>query len=80
VLAVANLVLVLLTVGGGVLLPAAQLAGPLAHAAVLLPSGALGEAMRGALLHGSVPAFSVVILLGWTAALGAGAARLFRWH
>jgi ABC-2 type transport system permease protein len=80
VLAVANLVLVLLTVGGGVLLPAAQLAGPLAHAAVLLPSGALGEAMRGALLHGSVPPFSVVILLGWTAALGAGAARLFRWH
>jgi ABC-2 type transport system permease protein len=80
VLAVANLVLVLLTVGGGVLLPAAQLAGPLAHVAVLLPSGALGEAMRGALLHGSVPPFSVVILLGWTAALGAGAARLFRWH
>jgi ABC-2 type transport system permease protein len=27
-----------------------------------------------------VPPFSVVILLGWTAALGAGAARLFRWH
>ncbi|GGM43193.1 ABC transporter permease [Promicromonospora citrea] len=80
VLAVANLVLVLLTVGGGVLLPARQLAGPLAHVAVLLPSGALGEAMRGALLDGTVPAFSVVVLLAWTAALGAGAARLFRWH
>lgn len=80
VLAVANLVLVLLTVGGGVLLPAGQLAGPLAHAAVLLPSGALGEAMRGALLYGAVPPFSVVALLAWTAALGAGAARLFRWH
>lgn len=80
VLAVANLVLVLLTVGGGVLLPAEQLAGPLHHVAVVLPSGALGEAMRGALLHGVVPPFSVVVLLGWTAALGAGAARLFRWH
>ena len=80
VLAVANLVLVLLTVGGGVLLPAQQLAGPLSHVAVLLPSGALGEAMRGALLYGAVPPFSVVVLLAWTAALGAGAARLFRWH
>lgn len=80
VLAVANLVLVLLVVGGGVLLPAGQLSVPLAHAAVLLPSGALGEAMRGALLDGAVPPFSVVVLLGWTAALGWGASRLFRWH
>ena len=79
VLAVANLVLVLLTVGGGVLVPAEQLPGPLAHVALLLPSGALGEAMRGALLDGSVPPFSVVVLLGWTAALGWGAGKLFRW-
>ncbi|WP_125776659.1 ABC transporter permease [Antribacter gilvus] len=80
VLAVANLLLVLLLVGGGVLLPAGELAAPLAHLAVLLPSGALGEAMRGALLEGTVPAFSVVVLLGWTAALGWGASKLFRWH
>ncbi|PZR52541.1 ABC transporter permease [Xylanimonas oleitrophica] len=80
VLAVANLVLVLLVVGGGILVPAGRLAGPLAHLAVLLPSGALGEAMRGALLGHGVPAFSVVVLLGWTAAFGWGAARLFRWH
>jgi ABC-2 type transport system permease protein len=79
VLAVANLVLVLLTVGGGVLVPADQLPGPLEHVALLLPSGALGEAMRGALLDGSVPPFSVVVLLGWTAALGWGAGKLFRW-
>jgi ABC-2 type transport system permease protein len=79
VLAVANLVLVLLTVGGGVLVPADQLPGPLAHVALLLPSGALGEAMRGALLEGAVPPFSVVVLLGWTAALGWGAGKLFRW-
>jgi ABC-2 type transport system permease protein len=36
--------------------------------------------MRGALLLGEVPAFSVVVLLGWTAALGWGAGKLFRWH
>ncbi len=80
VLAVANLVLVLLVVGGGLLVPPDQLPGALAHLAAFLPSGALGEALRGALAGTGVPALSVVILLGWTAALGWGATRLFRWH
>ncbi len=80
VLAVANLVLVLLVVGGGLLVPPDQLPGALAHLAAFLPSGALGEALRGALLGTGVPALSVVVLLGWTAALGWGATRLFRWH
>ncbi|GIJ00210.1 ABC-2 type transport system permease protein [Sediminihabitans luteus] len=80
VLAVANLVLVLLAVGGGVLVPPEQMPGIMQHVAVVLPSGALGEAMRGAFLDGSVPAFSVVVLLGWTAALGWGAGKLFRWQ
>ena len=39
-----------------------------------------GEAMRETLWHGSLPAWSVVVLVGWTAALGWGASRLFRWH
>ncbi|WP_019137371.1 ABC transporter permease [Cellulomonas massiliensis] len=80
VLALANLVLLVLALAGGVVFPPEQLPGPLRHVALLLPSGALGEAMRGALLHGQVPAWSVVVLLGWTAALGWGAGRLFRWH
>jgi ABC-2 type transport system permease protein len=80
VLALANLVLLVLALGGGVVFPPQDLPGPLRHVALLLPSGALGEAMRGALLHGQVPAWSVVVLLGWTAALGWGAGRLFRWH
>jgi ABC-2 type transport system permease protein len=80
VLAVANLVLVLLVVAGGLLVPPAQLPGPLAHVAAFLPSGALGEALRGALLGTGLPALPVMVLLGWTAALGWGAARLFRWH
>ncbi len=79
VLAVANLVLALLVVVGGVVAPVAQLPGPVRTLAVLLPSGALGEAMRGAFLHSSVPAFSIVILLGWTAALGWGVNKPFRW-
>lgn len=80
VLAVANLALLLLAFAGGVIVPADRLPGALQHLAVLLPSGALGEAMRGALQIGTLPAWSVVVLVGWTAALGWGAARLFRWH
>ena len=80
VLAGANLLLVLLAVGSGVVVPASQLPGPLEHVARLLPSGALGEALRGALLHGALPAWSVAVLLAWTAVLAWAAARLFRWH
>ena len=80
VLAVANLVLVLLVVGGGLIVPPAELPGPLAPLATFLPSGALGEGLRGALLGTGVPPLSVVVLLAWAAALGVGARRLFRWH
>lgn len=80
VLAGANLLLVLLAVGGGVVVPVSQLPGPLEHIARLLPSGALGEALRGALLDGTLPAWSAAVLLAWTAALAWAAARLFRWH
>ena len=79
VLAVANILLVLLIVAGGVLMPVDQLPGLLAHASTFIPSGALGEAMRGALIHGAIPAVSVVVLLIWTAVLGWSAAKLFRW-
>jgi ABC-2 type transport system permease protein len=80
VLAVANLLLLVLAVAGGVVIPASQLPGPMAHVALLLPSGALGEAMRETLMHGVLPGWSVVVLVGWTAGLGWGASRLFRWH
>ena len=80
VLAVANLLLVLLAVGGGVLVPAEQLPGPLADLALLLPSGALGEGLRQALLAGSMPGWTAPVLVAWAAILGWGAARLFRWH
>lgn len=80
VLALANLLLLVLAVAGGVVIPASQLPGPMAHVALLLPSGALGEAMRETLMHGVLPPWSVVVLVGWTAALGWGASRLFRWH
>lgn len=80
VLALANILLIGLIVAGGVLVPVEQLPGPIAHAATFLPSGALGEAMRGALLDGAIPPISIVVLIGWTGALGWGAGKLFRWQ
>ena len=79
VLAGANLLLVLLAVGSGVVVPVSQLPGNLQQVARLLPSGALGEGLRGALVAGAIPAWSVVVLLAWTAALSWAAARWFQW-
>ncbi|MBO3093223.1 ABC transporter permease [Cellulomonas dongxiuzhuiae] len=80
VLALANLLLLVLALGGGVIVPAEQLPGPLATVAAWLPSGALGDVLRGALVDGALPLLPVLVLAGWTVALGALAARLFRWH
>jgi len=80
VLALANLVLVLLVVGGGLLVAPGQLPGPLEHLATFLPSGALGEAMRGALLGDGVPVLALGVLGAWTALLAWAAARFFRWQ
>ena len=45
-----------------------------------LPSGALGEALRDAFLHGTVNGGAVLILLLWTAFAGAAAIRWFKWN
>jgi ABC-2 type transport system permease protein len=79
VLAIANLVLVLLAVAGGIVVPASELPGPFAAVASILPSGALGGALRAALQDGVVAGGPLAVLAGWTLALGALAARLFRW-
>ena len=79
VLAVANLVWLLLLAGGGVVLPASELPGPLAALAPWLPSGALGDGLRAALLDGSLDPLAVLVLAVWAAVAGVLAARLFRW-
>ena len=65
-LAVANVVWFVLLLAGGIVVPLAQLPGPLAAVGALLPSGALAEGLRTALTAGQPPA----------AAPGARAARL----
>jgi ABC-2 type transport system permease protein len=78
VIALANLILVLLAFGG-VVLPASVLPDGLAHVVGWLPSGALGEALRSALIDGVWPVRPLVVLAAWAAGLSAAAARWFRW-
>ena len=78
-LAVANLLWLLLVAGGAVLVPASTLPAGLEHVAQWLPSGALGEGLRAALLHSTLDLSSVAVLLVWAAAAGLAARRLFRW-
>jgi len=78
-LAAANLVYLLLMAGGAVVLPASAY-GAFGSVAVLLPSGALGEALREACWTGGVDWPAILVLVVW-AAVGAGlTARTFRWE
>ena len=78
-LALANLVYLLLMAGGGVILPTSAY-GALEPVVRALPSGALGDAMRSALLDGQVAWLALLVLLAW-AALGTWiTARTFRWE
>lgn len=79
VLALANLVWVLLAAGGGILLPTHVMPAPLAALVSLLPSAALGDALRDALVHGAVAWGPALVLLAWAVVAGLLARRLLRW-
>ncbi len=77
VLALANLLWVLLLVGGGVVVPRTQLPDGLSDVAALLPSAGLADGLRSALVDGTLnlPALGVVVVWGATRH-GAGRALL----
>jgi ABC-2 type transport system permease protein len=78
-LAAANLIYVVLLIGGGVVAPTSAYGGA-GWALERLPSGALGEGLREAFGAGQVPWLHIVVLLLW-AALGAMlTARTFKWE
>ncbi|KPI21622.1 hypothetical protein OV450_1985 [Actinobacteria bacterium OV450] len=80
-LAAANLVFLLLLVGGGVIVPMEKFPGAVQFALGLLPISALSDGLREVLQHGAaLPWGDVAVLAAW-AVLGLGAAaRLFRWE
>ncbi|MGK5728412.1 ABC transporter permease [Streptomyces sp. URMC 124] len=80
-LAAANLVFLLLLVGGGVIVPMEKFPGGVRAALELLPISALSDGLRDVLQHGAgMPWGDLGILAVW-AVLGLGAAaKSFRWE
>lgn len=81
VLAAANGLYLVLLLVSGMMVPLAELPGPVRGAARLLPSAALAEVLHGLLTSGvAVPARAWVVLAAWALAAPVAAARLFRWE
>ncbi|THA27902.1 ABC transporter permease [Streptomyces sp. RKND-216] len=80
-LAGANLLFILLLVGGGVIVPLSRFPGPVQAVLELLPVSALSDGLRQVLQHGAgLPWADLGVLAVW-AVVGLGAAaQLFRWE
>ncbi|OEU96894.1 ABC transporter permease [Streptomyces oceani] len=79
-LAAANLVFILLLVGGGVVVPLDKFPDPVRGVLELLPISALSEGLREVLRHGAGMPWGELVLLAVWAVLGlTAAARFFRW-
>lgn len=83
-LAVANGIFLLLLFAGGTVLPTDRLPGPMTGFVSLLPSAALGDALRtllGAPSAGSgLPVGPLLVLTAWALAGTALSVRTFRWE
>jgi len=78
-LAAANLVYLLLMAGGAVVIPSSSY-GAAEPLVALLPSGALGNGLRAALMDGVVPVVPLLVLAVWTAIGTALTSRTFKWE
>jgi ABC-2 type transport system permease protein len=78
-LAAANLVYLLLMMGGGVLLPRSSY-GAAGDALQLLPSAALGDSMRAAFLDGAADLSALLVLGLWAAGGTLLASKVFTWE
>ncbi|MEU0023892.1 ABC transporter permease [Streptomyces sp. NPDC006335] len=80
-LAAANLVFLLLLVGGGIIIPLDQFSRSTQDVLGLLPITALSDGLRDVLQHGAgVPWGDLGLLAGWAVALLAAAGCFFRWE
>ena len=80
-LALANGLFLLLLLLGGLFLPLSALPGWMAAIGHLLPAAALAEVLRGTLAApASVPAGSLLLLVGWAIVAPLAAALTFRWE
>jgi ABC-2 type transport system permease protein len=78
-LAITNLAWILLAAGGGILIPGSRLPDALSSVVGMLPSSALGDGMRAALIGGTIDAGACLVLLVWAVVAGLAATRWFKW-
>ena len=78
VLGLANLIYVILLIGGALIIPVARYPAALHPVIEALPTAALGEGLRAA-AHGQVLSWPVLVLLAWLVAAGLAAWKGFRW-
>ncbi|WP_434994409.1 ABC transporter permease [Arthrobacter sp. Ld5] len=78
-LAVTNLVWILLAAAGGVIIPAASLPAAAEPFVSVLPSAALGDGLRSALLDGVFDPIACLVLLAWAVVASLAAIRWFKW-
>ncbi|MDT0203633.1 ABC transporter permease [Nocardioides sp. AE5] len=78
-LAAANLVYLLLMMGGGIVLPRSSY-GAAGDYLAFLPSAALGDVMRDGLIDGTTSATAFVVLTTWAVLAAALASRSFTWE
>ena len=62
-----------------VIVPRSQLPAGLSHLAGVLPSGALGDGLRAAFVHGRLAGVPLLVLLAWALVATVLASRTFRW-
>ncbi|WP_016907158.1 ABC transporter permease [Streptomyces xiaopingdaonensis] len=80
-LAGANLVFLLLLVGGGVVVPLERFPGGVGGVLELLPVSALSDGLRDVLQSGAGSAWPQLLVLAvWTVVGSAAAARFFKWE
>lgn len=79
VLALANLIWVLLVIGGGLLIPTDLLPAGLSSVSAWLPWGALGDGLRTCFLDGGLPVGHIGVLTAWGVLGSFVVARTFRW-
>ena len=78
-LAAANLIYLLLMAGGAVVIPSTDY-GAFGHVAALLPSGALGNGLRAALMDGAMPVVPLLVLAVWAGVGTVLTSRTFKWE
>jgi ABC-2 type transport system permease protein len=79
-LAGANVVYLLLLAAGGIVIPLAEMPESVQSWVELLPSAALAEALRTALIAGELAFENVVVLTAWLVVGALATARWFRWE